>query len=292
MPSEVDPARPVVELTAAPGLLSSYRAAALHRGHGGDQFPDKVLRLAGVRPAPAEVARYAGVISARLASTLPPLYPHVLGFALQLALLTDPESPFPAIGLLHVTNSIVAQPISLQARLDIEVEMVAPAPHRRGRTVDLLTRITVGDEQVWRSASTYLHREQGAAVVAASSQPPPPADLLAAPGALWRLPRDLGRRYAAVSGDRNPIHLSGLSARVFGFKSAIAHGMWTAARCLAQLEGRLPERLRDDVEFRAAIPLPGTVAFAHEETAPGQHSYLVKGRNDRLHLLGRITAFA
>ena len=76
------------------------------------------------------------------------------------------------------------------------------------------------------------------------------------------MPGDIGRRYAAVSGDRNPIHLHGLSARLFGQQGAIAHGMWTKARCLAALQGHLPEAFTVEVAFKLPVRLPAKVAFA------------------------------
>jgi len=82
------------------------------------------------------------------------------------------------------------------------------------------------------------------------------------PVAEWRLPGDLGRRYAAVSGDRNPIHMHSLTAKPFGFPQAIAHGMWTKARCLAALQARLPDAFEVDVRFRKPISLPSKVQFA------------------------------
>jgi acyl dehydratase len=80
--------------------------------------------------------------------------------------------------------------------------------------------------------------------------------------AIWKVGGDLGRRYAAVSGDRNPIHMHSLTAKPLGFPSAIAHGMWTKARCLAALESRLPYAFEVDVRFRKPILLPGRVEFA------------------------------
>ena len=79
------------------------------------------------------------------------------------------------------------------------------------------------------------------------------------PAATWRVDAATGRRYAAVSGDVNPIHLYPWTARAFGFPRAIAHGMWTAARALAALEGRLPEALSYDVTFGKPLLLPSTV---------------------------------
>lgn len=55
-----------------------------------------------------------------------------------------------------------------------------------------------------------------------------------------QIPSDMGRLYAAISGDRNPIHLHPLAAKAFGFRTTIVHGMWTLARCLAEVEGELP----------------------------------------------------
>ncbi|MER6608929.1 MaoC/PaaZ C-terminal domain-containing protein [Streptomyces sp. NPDC000927] len=91
----------------------------------------------------------------------------------------------------------------------------------------------------------------------------------AAPGpsvvAEWRLPADLGRRYGAVSGDRNPIHLYPLTARLLGFPRPIAHGMWTVARCLAEAPASGTIR-RVRADFRAPVPLPATVTYAADAT--------------------------
>ena len=79
-------------------------------------------------------------------------------------------------------------------------------------------------------------------------------------GVEWRLPADLGREYAAVSGDHNPIHLYPLTAKAFGFQRQIAHGMWSKARCVAAFENRLPDAATVEVEFKKPIFLPGKVA--------------------------------
>ena len=111
----------------------------------------------------------------------------------------------------------------------------------------------------------------------------------ARPGSHWHLHGDLGRRYAAVSGDRNPIHLSGPTAKLFGFPRAIAHGMWTKARCLAALEDRLPDAFSVAVTFRRPILLPGRVAFA-ASAGPGAIRFAVRGpTGGDTHLEGTVT---
>jgi acyl dehydratase len=106
-------------------------------------------------------------------------------------------------------------------------------------------------------------------------------------GITWRLGGDVGRRYAAVSGDHNPIHLYPLTARALGFKRQIAHGMWSAARCVAALENRLPDAVTVDVAFRRPLFLPATVAFGVKQTDTGTAFVLADARSGALHLQGR-----
>jgi acyl dehydratase len=185
----------------------------------------------------------------------------VLALPLHLALILDGRFPFGPVGLVHTSNSITQhRALAREEPLELEVAATSPRGHPRGRTFSLLTRALAGGEPVWEARSTMLHHERRTGGAAAHDEPPqaPSAHL----SAEWRLPRDLGRRYAAVSGNRNPIHTHALAARAFGFRRAIAHGMWMKARCLAALDHRLPDAFSIDVRFRAPILLPSTVAFS------------------------------
>jgi acyl dehydratase len=96
----------------------------------------------------------------------------------------------------------------------------------------------------------------------------------------------VGADYAAVSGDRNPIHTSRVGARLFGFPRPIAHGMWTKAHALAALEGRLPEAYTVEVTFKQPVLLPASASFTTTRTAEGWDFDL---RSNRPHLRGSIT---
>jgi acyl dehydratase len=99
----------------------------------------------------------------------------------------------------------------------------------------------------------------------------------------------VGTDYAAVSGDRNPIHTSTVAAKLFGFPRRIAHGMWSKARCLAALEGRLPDRYTVEVGFKLPILLPSSVAFSAVAEADGSWSMaLHDARSGKPHLSGTI----
>ena len=106
----------------------------------------------------------------------------------------------------------------------------------------------------------------------------------------WLLAPDLGRRYAAVSGDYNPIHLHPFTARPFGLSRPIMHGMWTHARALAGLGGALPERYGVRVQFAAPLRLPGRVGFAvaGEAGEAGTTRFAVVGQDGRPHLVGEF----
>ncbi|MGE5281017.1 MAG: MaoC family dehydratase [Chloroflexota bacterium] len=230
----------------------------------GDEIPAIELELDGVRADAAKVAAYARVCGFALRDRLPPTYPHVLAFPLHMAVMADGSFPFGAVGLVHVENRIEQRrPIGLDEELTIRVKPTKLKPHPRGQTFSLVTKVLAGRRIAWESTSTMLRRGK------------PPADGTKTDayrresarrplegGAEWRLGGDLGRRYAAVSGDRNPIHMHALTAKPLGFPRAIAHGMWTKARCLAALESRLPDAFAADVRFRKPILLPARVELA------------------------------
>jgi acyl dehydratase len=202
--------------------------------------------------------------------------------------MTDQSFPFPALGLVHIANRIVQhRPIRIGEPLALRVWAADLTDDPRGRRFSLRSEARVDDALVWEEDSTILKRDGGSQGggrrPARQDQPELPVT------ATWRLPGDLGRRYASVSGDMNPIHMHQLSARLFGFPTAIAHGMWTKARCLAALDPRLPDSFAVEVEFKKPILLPATVEFAELDDAAGI-GFAVRGAGKGTpHLDGRVS---
>jgi len=266
------------------------RAAVTARGRRGDRLPETEFALRDVVIDRNRLASYAEVCGFRKSDVLPPTFPHVLAFPLAVTLMVDPSFPFAMPGLVHVGNRISQQrPLLADERLTLGVRATDLRDHPRGRQFDMVTEVTVGGEPVWSEASTYLRRERSRT---ASQQIPSPlvgeGQGGGSPSAIWRVPRDTGRRYAAVSGDVNPIHLNPLAARLFGFRRAIAHGMWLKARCLAALEGRLPDNLTATVEFKSPLLLPSTVAFFSASTDSGWAIAVSQAGTGRPHLTGTV----
>jgi acyl dehydratase len=280
-------------LDAVPSLGTLYARAALTAAlpTGGDDLPDRQLEVRDVRVDRDHLAAYARVCGYRLTDVLPSTYVHVLAFPLSVALMADRSFPLPLPGLVHVANRAeTLRPVTAGEPLHLAVRTADLRPHRKGRQFDVLAAARVGDDLVWSSVSTYLRRGGGAddAVVDPDLPLEPPGE--DAPAARWRVAADTGRRYAAVSGDRNPIHLSPLTSRLFGFPRPIAHGMWTAARAIAGIEGRLPERHVQSVRLAKPLPLPRTVAYAAVER-PGGWAFAVRDPRSRApHLTGTVTA--
>jgi acyl dehydratase len=277
-------------LGALPGSGLLGRLPLMPGGPRGKGLPDESLRIGGIVADRDELARYSRVCGLTLRDELPAAYPHVLSFPLQLALMTSESFPFPLLGLVHVADEITQhRPIATAERLDFEVTATDLRPHPKGRAFTLAVDARSDGGLVWAERGTILQRGGGDPAAEREPEPPgPPEDLGAA--AEWRLRGDLGRRYAAVSGDRNPIHLHPLSARAFGFPRPIAHGMWSLARCLAQLEGRAPESLTVAVAFRRPVLLPGRVRFAAAEDA-GTIGFALRGpepTDPTLHLRGEL----
>jgi acyl dehydratase len=286
------------ELDGAPSMLPLFARAgaalipgASHLpfvGGGGRDVPDTTLRLTDVAIDGDRLTAYDRVCAFDLRDTVPPTYPHILAFPLQLSLMTDPSFPFPAIGLVHIHNRITQhRPIRASEKLQIDVRATPVEDHPRGTQFSLRSEVRVGEELVWEEVSTNLKRGRGSEGATAPGTDLPSAEELPAT-ATWRLPGDLGRRYGSVSGDLNPIHVHPLSARLFGFPSAIAHGMWTKARCLSALEPRLPDAFTVEVAFKKPILLPGKVEFCEAETPAGIGFGVRDPRKGRSHLDGLI----
>lgn len=263
----------LVQLREQPGTLDNYARAAFGalpfvKPSGRRSLPTETLALSGLRVDPDNLAAYAKVCGLRFGDTLPITYPFTLVFPTVMRLLTSREFPFPAIGSVHTDNTIEQlRPISVSEPLDLRVHAENLRPHAKGTQVDLVSEVSVGRELVWRQVSTFLKMHPTGAPKEAKAEhkdevPPRPTRTL-------RVDQKIISRYAAVSGDRNPIHVSSLGAKAFGFPSTIAHGMWSAAAALQPLEGRMADAVTYTVRFGKPIVLPATVNLYADRTAEG-----------------------
>lgn len=278
LPVMVKAALPVVPgINQLPGI----------RKTGGD-LPDVTLRREDVLVERAAVERYAAVCGFPARDVAPVPYLHMLAFPLHMQLMTDAAFPFPAIGTVHLENSMTQhRPVAIGESVSLALTAADLRASTKGRAWDMNVVATVGDEVVWESRSTYLRVGKGDKE---NGDPGMALAAISAKGPVWSIPENIGRRYGAVSGDRNPIHLYPLTAKALGFPRHIAHGMWSKARCIAALENRLPDAVRVDVAFKKPIFLPGKAQFGAERSTTGYDFTLVNPKNGAPHLLGRTVA--
>jgi acyl dehydratase len=287
----------VRELSGPPAAPELYARALLRGlpvigagGGKGAKLPDLELVVDGVVADREAVAAYDHVCGFTLGNALPATYIHVLTFPLQLRLMTDGSFPYSVLGLVHLRQRIEqTRPVALGEALTLRVRAEDLRGHDKGAQFDLVAAASVRDEEVWRGSSTYLARgapaPNGGTPDADDGGPEEPTPDPFRAQARWKVPGDMGRRYAGVSGDRNPIHQYPLTAKLFGQPQPIAHGMWSMARCLAALEDTLPAAWRTDVRFRRPVRLPSTVVFG-SWPQDGGRAFSLRDTRDRVHLSG------
>jgi acyl dehydratase len=285
-------------------------ALALTLGHGvltgigkrpsaGARLPDRRLVAADVRIDPRRMAAYAEVCGYGAGGAgavgggppdVPLTYPHILGFPLAARLMAARDFPLPLAGLIHTGIDIRAsRSLSAADRPELSVHAEELRAHRRGTEVVVVTRARLGGEEVWTDRSTYLARHGVEPAPGAPTRDARDGDAESGDTetedplpvvASWRLPGDLGRRHARVSGDYNPIHLYPVTARLFGYRRPIAHGMWLVARCAA--EGGATRAI--SAEFRRPVRLPSHVSYASDGP-----TFELRSEQGAVHLHGTLT---
>ena len=271
-------------LDREPSLPGLYARAATRRKITGTQLPDSGLRC-WVDVDGKRLADYRKVCGFNDDGLLPPTYPHILAFALQMQLLTAKDFPFPLLGLIHLRNRIrVLRPMGGISRAQVSVRVHNLQPHPKGATFDLLTTLDDQLGPLWEAESQMLCRGVKLDGEAVEQHWEPSQALTEVTH--WKAPADIGRQYAKVSGDYNPIHLSAASAKLFGFPTAIAHGLWNKARTLAALADHLPKaNLEVTVHFRKPVRLPSEVTLLASEAGSSGQLRLV-GAGDLEHMVG------
>jgi acyl dehydratase len=283
-----------VQFDSPPSVWSSYARvlAAQHPPHlpAGSELPRIEARLTRIGIDTGQLARYRELCGApRVAEDLPLAFPHVLATPLHLALLSSPGFPVRLLGLVHVANSIEQyQSLEVGQGGELVAWIEGYRDTARGQEFDLATEWRDGGAVLWREICTFLARRGGAARRGTAPEPEVTGPVV---NAGFRAPAGLGREYGLLSGDINPIHLADVTARLFGFKAAIAHGMWSLARCAAQLPAEVvaaPVRLA--VEFRQPVFLPSWLMLQHWHVTAGVDFALRDAQGERTHLTGSLRA--
>jgi acyl dehydratase len=279
-----------------PSALPAYAKALRSRGRlvEGQSIPRIEARVTGVVADPAKLRDYRVICGFAETDKLPVSFPQVLGFPLQMAALTHEKFPLRLLGLVHIRNQITQyRPLDAREPLDFLAYVEGHRDVHNGIEFDIVTEVRDGKGAlVWKSVAGTLSRGKGTGQKPAKK----PADAQHVEFgryASWDVPENIGRRYGMNAGDVNPIHLTALSARLFGFKRHIAHGMWTMARCTAELGDELPKGpFSLSVAFKQPVFLPSSVLMRYGPVNKGIEFALLSEDGEKTHLVGQVMAEA
>lgn len=241
------------------------------------------------------LARYRRVCGYAPSEYLPVAYPHVLAMPLHIAMLSSDAFPVRLLGLVQVRNRIEQRrPVRANEAGRLLSWLEGHRDVERGQEFELVTELVAADgDTPWREICTFLSRGRGrkageAASAGARLQLPEARDESAVEESRFEVQSSVGRGYGFVSGDLNPIHLFDLTARAFGFERAVAHGMWSLARCTAELgERAFADACVLDVQFRRPLYLPASVTF-RTWSAGDVRGFVLRDHAARAHLFGRL----
>jgi acyl dehydratase len=279
-------------MTQPSGLMNLVRAAAgaLPFVPRGDTLPDRTLTVDELTIDPANVAAYANVTGLRFGDAVPLTYPFALTFPTVMSLVTSFDFPFAAMGSVHIENRITQhRPILVTDTVSVQVHAENLREHRRGLLVDIVTDVNVGNETAWHQVTTFLHQQR----TSLSDEPKPPPQKQPKPGppnAVLRITPGQIRHYASIAGDHNPIHTNPIAAKLFGFPTVIAHGMFTAAAVLANIEGQLPDAVKYSVRFAKPVVLPARAGLYVDRISDGWQLTLRNLMKGDPHLTGSVTS--
>lgn len=297
-----------VELAEVPSLSRLYvaaAAAAARNRMSKDQAPAQLPNVRHeVGSVPVDVGRltqYQHLLHEPARDAVPSGFIHALAFPVAMNVMTAEDFPLPLLGMIHLSNHVEHyRQVLFTERLDISAWPQNMTGHRAGTQMEMAVEVKASGDLVWRAVSTYLAKGvhlpgldtvSGTKGAREDFTPPPPT-------AKWRLGVGVGRSYAAVSGDFNPIHLSGITAKALGMRQSIAHGMYLASRVLASARPDGVEAFNWDIEFAAPVFLPATVALSVKDSDESRESFsgtdyvAWNPKSARKHFSGSVTPLA
>lgn len=218
---------------------------------------------------------------------IPAIYLAVLSQSLQMHMMTQEAFPFAILGLVHIRNQVKQlRKVGVNEQLSLSCKFGDLKPHDKGVQFDFITTVKVGNDVVVESLTTYLARQKTGNKVSAKEVDAKKPEYQTT--SEWNVSENTGRRYALTSGDFNLIHIHAITAKAFGFKQAIAHGMWSKAKALSHLS--LPDAYEADVSFKLPMYLPSKVEFLTAQDANETNFLIQNAKNKKPHVAGSVKA--
>lgn len=244
-------------------MIAPFRSNTLPKNY---QKPDIRMIIEEYRLDRDLVERYAQVcgFDNKTEECLPISYLQTPFIGILGKFITSCHFPFNPLGLVQIYQSFeMKRPVGFNEPLTLSCTLDKVQQTPKGYETDFVLQATVSQQIVWQGVSRYLSR------IAAKKEHRRKHTNEEAPlkkRETILIPAGTGRKYARVSGDYNPHHMYPVLARMFGFKTAIAHGMFSLARVLASLEKEVSigSGTRVEARFKLPVLMPASTALAWE----------------------------
>mgnify|MGYP000235112905 FL=1 len=241
---------------------------------------------------------YLAMLNLGKSANLPILYPHVMAGSMHMNMLSHKSFPVRLLGLVHLKNRITQyKAIPVDAVMDIHSEIASYRLVEKGLEFDFTTVATINDEKVWEEVSTSFKAGRFGGKTNPSKEKSFELYSLkdSEKAGSWNVPNNRGKKYAKITGDYNPIHMSPLAAKLFGFKRDIAHGFGVLAEAIEYstaiaLAGGVEKALRVDVVFKGPIYLNNDV-YLHQNSQQNANRFDVYcGKNPKPSICSEVVA--
>ncbi len=280
--------------TEPPGFLPIYRRLLLGRRARytpGVALPNFRATWTGAKANAAKVEAYCHACGLEYDGHYPILYPHILTSAIHLDMMSKPQFPLSPMGAVHARNHILQHvPIPVDMSVDISCELTATRVVKQGVEFEVTTLLESGGVRLWESISAYLVRGKK---FGDTVEPAPRAELPdvseVATTETWPVPKNMGWRYAKITGDYNVIHISRLLARFMGFERDLIHGMWSAARCVGHTSTSVDTNpVQVDLIFKGPVYMESTSSMKAQPLERGTLFELYCDENPRPCIRGQV----
>lgn len=249
----------------------------------------------------ANIKAYSTFCGFQNSQDFPVTWLYLLAQRAQIAMMRDAKFPLAAPGMVHLTNSLemlqtpdTAYPVTLTSSVTIEGKASGSlfpqftVEVRQGSTLVAICKSGYiakrggGEKSADKSGATKETSKETSVV-----QP----DFTSAKDAgKIVMPGSIGWDYAKVSGDFNPIHISGVMAKAFGLPGKLAHG-WYSVSMFASVIERIKNISvkKIDVQFQKPVLLPNTVALDYLDTDGGETPFRITSVDKKIvHLTGTV----
>ena len=177
--------------------------------------------------------------------------------------ITSSFFPINPLGLIHIFQSFEQKrPVTFDEILDLACTLDHIKKTEKGIETGFILEVMSQGKLVWKGSSVFFTRNRARKKKTAKKID----EIFLEKKETILAPSNTGRKYASVSGDYNPHHLYSVFARLFGFKKAIAHGMWSLARVIASLDKKfgIHDSATIEASFKLPIFMPAKMSLGYE----------------------------